>query len=179
MSKCSPQCTCARAATARSRRSQYTSVASAFPHRLASGRAAFTCTSRHSISAACPRCPTVCAGACERSTALGPAPQNGSRRCAHCKWECVISMQCDCVRRVPRERKCNSRASQARARPTTSRRCCRKHRIEQQRSHNPSRVLLRGRVARSRSSNEFWADAHSHIAREFVSSIGMGCSDSK
>ena len=63
---------CSSAATARPRRSQYTSVASTFPHRLASGRAAFTCTNRHSTSAACPRCATACAGACERSTALGP-----------------------------------------------------------------------------------------------------------
>ena len=144
--------------------SEHTSAASTFPHRLASGRAAFTCTSRHSTSAACPRCASSCAGACERSTALGPASQEGPRRSAHCRWECAVSMQCDCVRRVRRSRKCNSRASQVSAKSRASRRQVREHRVEQQRSHNPARVLLQGRVARSPSPKEFRAAAQRHIA---------------
>ena len=97
-------------------------------------------------------------------------------------------MQCDCIRRVQRGRKCTSRMSQASAKPTASRRRARRvahnptligkdsaayrraheHRAEQQCCYKPSRVLLCGRVARSPSPKEFQTTAHSHIAREFV-----------
>ena len=77
-------------------------------------------------------------------------------------------MQCDCVRRVRRGRKCISRASQVGAKSRASRLRAREHRVEQQCSHNPARVLLRGRVVRSPSPKEFWDAAHSHIAKEFV-----------
>ena len=166
--RCTASSSCSSAATARSRHSQHTSAASTFPHRLTSGRAALTCTSRYPTSSECQHCATACAGACERSTALGPAPQEGPGRSEHCRLECAVSRQCDCVRRARRGRTCNSLASQASAKQTTSRRRAREHRVEQQRSHNPSRLLICGRVARSRSPKEFWAAAHSHIAREFV-----------
>ena len=99
---------------------------------------------------------------------IWPRSARSPRRIGHCRWECAVAMHCDCVRRAGRDLKCNSRASQATTKPTTSRRRAGEHRVEQQRSHNPSRVLLRGRVARSRYPKEFWAAAHIHIAREFV-----------
>ena len=78
--------------------------------------------------------------------------------------------------------------SQVSAKPTASRRRARRvaynltlmgkdsaayrraheHRAEQQCCYKPLRVLLRGRVARSPSANEFRTAAHSHIAKEFV-----------
>ena len=104
-------------------------------------------------------------------------------------------MQCDCVRRVWRNRKCNLRASVVNPKSTANRRCvrqvtfsltlickdpsscrlAREHRVEQHRSHIPTRVLLRDRVARSRCSKEFFAASHTYITSEFVRITRADC----